>query len=314
MKTFSPKKIFSMLFASLIFLYLSSTQWALSEDKKDSSLKALLPEVNSWKLSEAPETYLPDTLFEYINGAAEIYLLYDFAELIVAQYENEDSAASLTVEIYDMGNEKNSFGIYGAERFHDANFLSIGNGGYVEEGILNFLVGKYYIKLFCFDCDAGSEEILKRFSQEVVEKVRDKRHLPTVLGFFPEEGLVRNSEKFILRNFMGYSFLGNGYLANYKHEKLEFDCFFIEGEDSEDAQRMLKQFLETRDEQSVEKIPLGYRLKDNYYHNVYLARIENYICGLMKIKDEFEEVGKKYLEMLIKSAKESQKSGELKDR
>lgn len=302
MRTYLSKA--KILFLLFLFLYFFSVHWALSEEKKDSSLKALLPEANFWKPSDAPLTYLPDTLFEYINGAAEIYILYDFAELMVAQYEKKNLVSSMTVEIYDMGNEKNSFGIYSAERFPDANFIDVGNGGYVEEGILNFLIGKYYIKLLCFDCDADSEDILKRFSQEIAEKVKDKRHLPAVVGFFPENGLVKNSERFILRNFLGYRFLDNGYLANYKLGKFEFDCFIIEGENADDAQNMMDQYLRTKNEQSVEEIPLGHRLKDKYYHYIYLARIANYICGVMKIKAEYEEVGKNYLEMLIKSVKD----------
>ena len=44
---------------------------------------------------------------------------YDFQELIVGQYKKKSSEKSLSIEIYDMGNEKNSFGIYSAERFTD---------------------------------------------------------------------------------------------------------------------------------------------------------------------------------------------------
>jgi len=48
-------------------------------------------------------TFRPDNLFEYINGAAEAYLSYDFKGLIVADFGADASKATLTVEIYDMG-------------------------------------------------------------------------------------------------------------------------------------------------------------------------------------------------------------------
>jgi hypothetical protein len=77
----------------------------------------------------------------------------------------------------------------------------------------------------------------------------------------------------------------------------------MEGENAEDARNMLKKYLEKKGKQSVEEISTGFRIKNRYYHNIYLARVENYLCGVMKIKDESQEVGDKYFGMLIKSLK-----------
>ncbi|NIO47910.1 MAG: hypothetical protein GTN73_00510 [Candidatus Aminicenantes bacterium] len=303
MRTSKAKKLSKLFLAFMLLFSFLNVRGAPLEEEGVSSLHHLLPDVVTWKITEAPQDYFPETLFEYINGAAEIYLSYDFRELTVGQYEKGDSNASLILEIYDMGNEKNSFGIYSAERFPDSQSISLGNQGYLEEETLNFIVGKYYVKLLCFDSGEESANFLKIFSKEVVKRVKDRGDLPPALAFFPDQGLVRNSEKFILRNFMGYSFLHNGYLANYKLGDLEFDCFLIEGENPDDAQNMLKQYLERRNKQSVEEISAGYRIKDRYYHNIYLGRVKNYLCGVMKIKDEFLEVGDKYFGMLIESLK-----------
>jgi len=78
----------------------------------------------------------------------------------------------------------------------------------------------------------------------------------------------------------------------------------VEGENAEDAQNMLKKYLEKKGKQSVKEISAGYRIKDRYYHNIYLARVENYLCGVMKIKDEFKETGETYFRMLIESLTE----------
>lgn len=303
MRISKPKELLKLFIPFVLFFSFLNAKGALLEEEGVSSLHFLLPDVATWKIPEAPQDYFPEILFEYINGAAEIYLSYDFKELTVGQYEKGDSNASLIMEIYDMGNEINSFGIYSAERFPDSQFISLGNQGYLEEETLNFIVGKYYVKLLCFDSGEDSADFLKLFSQEVVKRVKDKGTLPPALAFFPKQGLVRNSEKFILRNFMGYSFLHSGYLANYKLEDHEFDCFFIEGKNADDAQNMLEKYLGKKGKQSVEEISTGYRIKDRYYYNIYLARVENHLCGVMKIKDESLEVGDKYFGMLIESLK-----------
>lgn len=296
---------FFLIFLLFVFLIpLSKVNGIFLEKKDASSLLSLLPEVESWRLSEAAKSYAPQTLFEYIDGAADIYLAYDFKELAVGQYKKGNKNQSLTLEIYDMGDEKNAFGIYSSERFIDNRFISIGNQGYLEEGNLNFIVGKYYAKLLCFDCGEESAEILKLFSQKVAERIKDKGHLPQLLGFFPKEGLVQNSEKFILRDFLGYSFLHDGYTASYQLKELDFDCFLAEGKNEEDTQKMLAEYLKTRNKAEVQEIAKGYRLKDRYYHNIYLARVKNYLCGVMKIKDGLEEIGERYLGMLVEGLKD----------
>jgi len=275
----------------------------LIEKKEVSPLLALLPEINSWKLSEAPQDYLPDTLFQYIDGGAEIYLSYDFKELVVAQYKKDNSEASLTLEIYDMGNGKNSFGIYAAERFPESRYLPLGNQGYLEEGTLNFIAGKNYIKLLCFEGGPETDTFLKLFAEEVANKIKAKGDLPLLLQSFPKEGLIPNSEKYVLRNFMGFSFLHDGYLASYKQQDLEFDCFIVEGKTTEEAEQMLKQSLDfyAKNHWVFQKRSLGYDLINPQKQHIYFAQIGHFLCGLNRIKNGFEGVGEKYLGDLAKS-------------
>ncbi len=285
------------LLASL-FLYSSEDQ------EKASGLVSLLPEIDTWSSTEKPESYFPENLFEYINGAAEIYLAYEFKELVVSQQQKDQSEKNVAVEIYDMGNETNAFGIYSAERYPDNEFIEMGIQGYIEEGTLNFLVDRYYVKLLCFECEDQSAEVLKAFSRKIVERVGKKGDFPLLLQAFPSNGLQLNSESFVLRNFMGYSFLHHGYSAKYKRNDMEFDCFIAEGKDVSDAEEMLEKYLEAKKSQSVEKIPLGHHVKDKYYHNIYITRVGKRLCGVIKIKDGSEDLGLEYLSALVQNLKE----------
>jgi hypothetical protein len=104
------------------------------------------PEVTGWKQSGEIQTFIPKNLYEYINGAADLYFAYDFQELKVAEYQNEKKA-SVTVDVYRHRTPLYAFGIYSQERLSEANFLDIGIQGYYEKGFLNFLTGPYYVKL-----------------------------------------------------------------------------------------------------------------------------------------------------------------------
>src|SRR4051794_27389697 len=61
-----------------------------------------------------PSLYKPDNLYEYIDGGADVYLLYDFQQLL--HQELKDGGAELTADIYEMRTPEDAFGIYAAER------------------------------------------------------------------------------------------------------------------------------------------------------------------------------------------------------
>jgi hypothetical protein len=275
-----------------------------SAEVSASTLSKLLPELDNWTISEDLQIYYPENLFEYINGAAEIYLAYEFKELMVAQFDQKNSDANITVEIYNMGGQKNSFGIYSAERYPDNQFIPVGIQGYTEEGLLNFLIGDYYIKLFCFGCSGENADALLEFSKKIEAKVAEKGKMPPLLEVFPQNGKIENSERFILKNFLGYGFLHDGLLVNYNADSLEFECFLIEGRDEEDAKQMWRQFIKAKNEVPQES-SMGkmIMIKDRYYKNIFLIMIDKYICGVMKIEDGSESVGKEYLETMAENLK-----------
>jgi hypothetical protein len=303
MKWFKQGQTMRWAYLLPIFFFLLCVSSNRAEQETPVALSSLLPTVEGMAQTGSPDTYYPESLFEYIDGAAEIYLSYDFKKLIVAEYANDDSSDSVVVEIYDMGNQKNSFGIYSAERYPESEFMDLGTQGYMEEGSLNFLVGRYYVKLLCYDCGEMSDQWLRTFSEKIVDRVGNEEGFPSYVRTFPKEGSIPNTEKFILRNVMGYKFLHDGYFVSYKMKDMAFDCFLIEGKNEEEASAMLKKYLDAKGADSVQKISLGFRIKDRYYHNIYIAQVNNILCGVMKIPDDFLEVGETYLQQFIQSVK-----------
>lgn len=298
------KGLCGLCLCPLAFLFFMTAAVAAERVQEEETVQSLLPQLDGWRLTEEPLYYVPENLFEYINGAAEIYLSYDFEKLAVGQYGQERSSADMSVEIYDMGSVENAFGIYSAERFPDSRFIDTGLQGYIEGETLNFLVGRYYVKLLCFDCP-DEAETLRSFTRNIVSRVENKGRLPRPLEIFPEEGLVKNSEKFVLTNFMGYGFLHNGFLATYQVDGKEFDAFVIEGENEEDAENMLNLYLEAKQDAGPEKTDYGYHFEDRYYKNTFLNRSGRYIYGVMKIEESDEKTGIDYVKKLAVNLRSS---------
>ena len=117
------------------------------------------PKYDQWQLSDSIRVYNPDNLYDYIDGAADAYLSYDFEELLVATY-NGTNEKYITVEIYRHKTPTHAFGIYALERPTSDKFYNIGAQGYHEEGILNCLCGQYYIKISSHDKTPGTSAVM----------------------------------------------------------------------------------------------------------------------------------------------------------
>jgi len=282
------------------------TAWTGAPQKTGSpALLGLVPEMEGWKLSEKLQSFFPEDLYEYIDGAAESYLGYDFKELVVAQFQKAGTGASVTLEIYDMGNGTNAFGIFSAERFPENKAVDVGTLGYVEGEVLNFVAGKEYIKIMSFESGEGTLAVLDAFARKVAGKAGEKGALPPLLSVFPRDGIIANSEKYILRNVMGFEFLRNGYMASYKLDGSEFECFFIEADKGRDPAALLKQLLDffAKDGQPAGDIPLGHHVRNKYGQNLYIGVAGRFLCGVNRLPDGAGTIGDRYLRSLAESLK-----------
>ncbi len=274
--------------------------WAPGSGAKDFKF----PEITGWKKSGEIQTFIPKTLFEYINGAADLYITYAFQELKVAEYLNEKKA-SVIVDVYRHKTPTLAFGIYSQERLANANFLDIGAQGYIEQNILNFLTGPYYVKINSFNTGAEDQEILLTFAKRVAENLGEKGRLPSILSSFPEEGKKKNSEKFIAKNFLGYSFLHSAFTADYELSGKKFKLFVIDPGDQPECKKMVQKYLQQIGGPEKSIVEGRYTLRDPYHGEIDLYWQGAYLWGTLSLSDS--DLRSKYLKRFEKAIGKSLK-------
>jgi hypothetical protein len=158
-----------------------------------------------------PSSYKPDTLYQYIDGGADIYLLYEFRSLLHQDFKSGD--AELTADIYDMGKPEDAFGIYAAERSPGYKFIAIGAEGYRSAGILNFLQDHYYVKLSGSGANAAT--LLDQFARTLSRRIGGSLTLPVLLEKLPQENRVKHSEQYMRKDPLGHAFLAPAYVVTY---------------------------------------------------------------------------------------------------
>ncbi len=243
-----------------------------------------LPELSGWKFEGKPQKFSPQTLFEYIDGAADLYLDYEFQELTVVEYKGEKKA-EVTVEVYRLQDPAQAFGIYSQERLPDARFVDLGAQGYYEPGVLNFLNGPFYVKISGLNMGEDEERILLAMAGKIAEILGEKSSLPSILASFPTEGKKKNTEKFISKNFLGYSFFHSAYTADYESAGKKFKVFVIQGKNPEDCRGMLGKYFQ-RTGKETPRISEGvYQVKDPYQGEVDIIWKGNSLWGILGLTD-----------------------------
>jgi hypothetical protein len=286
------KLFLSMLIAGLIL--------SISLGEEKSQMEQYFPDIEGFCKKGQPDIYTPETLYEYINGAAELYLDYQFKELAVFIYETEEHA-SIAVEIYRFENPDCSFGIYARERSgYTGDFIKAGTQGYYEQGVLNFLKDSFYVKMNAFELNDRAP-LLIRTAEEIAALLPGKAEFPAVFNIFPAHGKDENSQQYLAKNFLGYDFFSNAFTADYTLPDSpgmeKFTLFMIRCRNRDECGYTLKKYLDYIKQPEPELKEGRYSINDPYYGPVELLFKGKNIWGMFGLTND--ELRRKYWEFII---------------
>jgi hypothetical protein len=235
------------------------------------------PEIEGWKLMVSPDVYTPDNLWDLINGAAEAYLSYDFIDLHLADYTSK-SGVEIHAEIYRHSSLPNAFGIYSSERSPEYNFIETGVQGYIDEGILNYFTGPYYVKLYSTGSGEEVQESLLKVSGEISAHLDEENAWPELLSLFPPQGKLPNKEHYVRENFIGFNFLRTAYTAEYEGG---YRLFILQGKDREEMMEMVRAYLAfTKQDIDPEK-ESSFTIRDRYNGDIPVILMGASMAGII---------------------------------
>lgn len=236
----------------LSLLMAAAVEGAMADPVKD--FHAVLPdEIGVWKKVLPTETYDKKTLYEYINGAAELFISYNFRELLTVRYAGPDEE-EIVIDIFDMGDSHNAFGVFSHGREKEDGL--VGQGSEYGGGLLTFWKDRYYVSIMAYPETPEKRESVLRLGRSLAGAVPAEGALPPVLAFLPEENLVRDS----IRYFHHYIWLNSHFfisgenilliddetaavLARYRSAGPSFHLLVIVYPDAERAQKAAGSFL-----------------------------------------------------------------------
>jgi len=206
-----------------------------------TGLAELLPAASSmdgWQVADGPTDYDSETLYEYLNGGAPLYLNFGFQRMVHVRYQLGDSSlSSVTLDIYDMGSDLGAFGLYRSgrppraevrDRPPRAEVRDWGAEGYRSGTVAAAWKGSVSINA---EADEDRPELIEGMEglvAQVTKSVGGGTTHPQIIDLLPRDGLVPWSERIVAEDLMSHAFLPGGVLAAYRVAGDEGTVFFSE--------------------------------------------------------------------------------------
>lgn len=222
----------------IALLTLCCGQWVTAQTPAE--LKAWLPRISDWTISEETEVFNPENLFDRINGAAPLFIENNFVEMTSLEYKR--GTDYITIQAYRHATPEDAFGMYASERSSELPFISIGGEAQGDKSSLFFFAGNMYVKMWSYGLEDASA-ILQRIGGGLAQQIDAGADYPAILQGFAPEGKLLFSEAYITANYIGHEFLKQVYLAKYTVNGKEFQVFVIDGKTPQGVKEILQKYL-----------------------------------------------------------------------
>jgi len=265
-------------------------------------MESLLPKdiPEGWALIEGPLTYTKKTLFNHIDGHAELFLKYGFQKSVFAIYQNKENPNNqIELDLYDMGNVLHAFGVFSRFRT-EGQGMDVGLDSYLDDHSALFYKGKYFVMFYSTESDPST---FKQFSMAVSSKITDSSPPPREIGYFPKDRLKPGSIQYYPEGLLGHQFLKRGFIGTYIDQAHLFIAVFKDSKEALNALKIFGGYLAQEGKVSSGSIikfkARALKGEDPYQGKVVIVHKGSYLLGITGFIKE--EAGENLLAELIRN-------------
>jgi hypothetical protein len=258
----------------------------------------IFPDLPGYKKNTEFQVFTPENLWDVINGAAETYLAYGFADLHIAEYKKGKNVIRL--EIYRHSDHIMAFGIYSTERSPFFKFMKLGAQGYSAEGSINFFKGNYYVKIRTYSKSEKTLQAAETLALRAGSALEGSTEMPPFLAQFPSTGKKTNEEMFINESVLGHKFLNRAYKSNYESGPDNFSIFIFDCKSPDEAWKSAEAYLASAGTDALESSSGKYVLADGYNGTVFLAWKDNRFVVISGLSKDQADIADQYTSDILK--------------
>ncbi len=164
-----------------------------------------------------PKRFNPDTLYEKINGRADLYLSSGFVSLSTQRFAMDKTTGSwVEVFVYDMATPANAFSVFSMQRRDGARTDDMIPNAYRTENALFMTHGNAYLEIIGTNASGDLQQAMNTLAGIYLES-HGGTTTSRVPGAdrFPEEGRQADTLRLISANAFGYEQLDQIYTCEY---------------------------------------------------------------------------------------------------
>ncbi len=163
------------------------------------------------------ETFNADTLYQKINGKADLYLSAGFKELRCQRFRAVNAADEwLEMFRYDMGSDRNAFAVYSSQRRENSIPADFAKFSYRTENATFFVHGPFYVEIIAASASQSSNRLALTLAQDFIRRLPLNAAAVPELALFPKTHLDASSITLIPSDAFGYERLNQIYTAVYE--------------------------------------------------------------------------------------------------
>jgi hypothetical protein len=188
------KELLTGIFFLVVLLLLNSS--AVDQVKKEEMMTfdfRLPDEIQGWSAKNKDIYFSRETIFDYMNGAGEVYLSYDFKKLLVREYIKE-TAPGIVVEIYHMSSSQDAFGIFTHDT--DGEMIQLGQGAIYAMGLLRFWKDKFFVRIQAEKETGLVKSVILQLGELINNAIPTEGKRPGLLSCLPGKGLLNQETRY----------------------------------------------------------------------------------------------------------------------
>jgi len=190
-----------------IFVWLLWLGGCISPENTEGNLQLknlFSANINGWQAEGEVEIYDRESIFRYMDGAGEIYRMYDYRGMQVLRMIN-NAEPEIKIELFDMGTPEDAFGVFSHMREDDE--AGIGEGSEYRKGLLCFWQGKYFICLIADEETPTVKEAIFLMAGIIADSIKISHAKPAILSLLPEDNLKINTVRYFnLQSSLNYHY------------------------------------------------------------------------------------------------------------
>ena len=265
----------------LLFLIISVLIYSCGGNVKDI-YQSLPDQVLDWQ-AEAEDSIVYDreTLYDYMDGGAEVYLAFDFQQVFVRKFKRSGEDETI-LDIYDMGSPAEAFGVFSCDREDEG--AGIGQDYEYGFGLLRFWKGRYFVSVIATGDDQIAKPAILELGKSVAELLGPEGAKPEMLKFLPDKGLIIDRISFFHSNvnLNNRFFIASDNILNLNRST---DCVFAEyGAEEEEPVKLM--IIRYPDKAAADKAHASFR--SGYMpeaKDTGLAEMENQLWTMVKQRE-----------------------------